>query len=263
MRFVVASFASLFVVTGCADLFSGSFGRTQGLDEGENAEIYGDERDPALDGCTLTQGYWKNHEEAWPVDSLDIGGVTYTKEELLALYNTPPSGDASLILEHQLATAKLNVAAGASAPGNSIAEGDAWMADNADDDGRLPYGSGDNEDAVRIAGDLDAYNNGVTGPGHCDDGPPSGDDDDDSDSDSDSDNDGDSDGDSDTDSDGECPPETEGCGGTPPAEGEGEGEGGEVVNPGEGEGEEGSEGEGEEGGDEGCVLPGTNIPCSG
>ena len=24
-------------------------------------------------GCTLTQGYWKNHPEAWPVDTLQLG----------------------------------------------------------------------------------------------------------------------------------------------------------------------------------------------
>jgi hypothetical protein len=25
-------------------------------------------------GCTLTQGFWKNHPEAWPVDLLTVGG---------------------------------------------------------------------------------------------------------------------------------------------------------------------------------------------
>jgi hypothetical protein len=24
--------------------------------------------------CTLTQGFWKNHEEAWPVEELILGG---------------------------------------------------------------------------------------------------------------------------------------------------------------------------------------------
>ena len=33
--------------------------------------------------CPLTQGYWKNHSNAWPVNSLTLGSQTYTKAELL------------------------------------------------------------------------------------------------------------------------------------------------------------------------------------
>ena len=48
-------------------------------------------------GCTFTQGYWKNHPSAWPVTSLTIGGVVYSEQQLLALFDTAPKGDASLI----------------------------------------------------------------------------------------------------------------------------------------------------------------------
>ncbi|MGK3999288.1 hypothetical protein [Sorangium sp. So ce1024] len=128
------------------------------------------------DGCTLTQGYWKNHEESWPVSSLTIGGVAYSQEELLDLFRTPPKGDASLILGHQLIAAMLNVASGASdaALDGALAEADAWMAANKDADGRLPYGVKGGSaagEAVSLSEALADFNEGGIGPGHCDDGP--------------------------------------------------------------------------------------------
>src|SRR6187551_989910 len=68
----------------------------------------------AADGdCTYTQGYWKNHPDAWPVASLKLGTVTYTKVELIAIFKTPVKGNGLIQLAHQLIAAKLNVAAGA------------------------------------------------------------------------------------------------------------------------------------------------------
>src|SRR4029450_9101169 len=74
-------------------------------------------------GCTLTQGYWKNHASTWPVNSLTIGGKTHPQNQLMAIFNTPPKGDVTYVLFHQLIAAKLNVAAGAdgSAAADAIA----------------------------------------------------------------------------------------------------------------------------------------------
>src|ERR1043165_3879889 len=69
----------------------------------------------ADDDCTLTQGYWKNHPDAWPVASLKLGSVTYTKVELIAILKTPVRGNGLIALAHQLIAAKLNIKAGASA----------------------------------------------------------------------------------------------------------------------------------------------------
>lgn len=116
--------------------------------------------------CTLTQGFWKNHEDAWLVEELLLGDVTYTKDELLAILGTPPRGDATYILAHQLIAAKLNVASGAdpTAIESAVAEGDAWLVAN-------PLGSKPKGEAraagLDLAATLDGYNNGVTGPGHC------------------------------------------------------------------------------------------------
>src|SRR5688572_4120879 len=38
---------------------------------------------PLAQNCTFTQGYWKNHTEAWPVTNLTLGTVNYTAAELL------------------------------------------------------------------------------------------------------------------------------------------------------------------------------------
>ena len=122
--------------------------------------------------CSLTQGFWKNHEQAWPVEELTLGGTTYTKTQLLAILRTPPRGDATYILIDQLIAAKLSVANGAdpTAIADTIVAADAWLAAN-------PLGSkptGAVRDAgVALAALLDDYNNGVTGPGHCVEASPS------------------------------------------------------------------------------------------
>lgn len=117
--------------------------------------------------CRLTQGYWKNHPENWPVDDLVLGGVSYTKEELLALLHTPPSDDASLVLVHQLIAARLNVATGSPAPDSvatALARSDAWLVTVQDADGRLPFGvASDNAaygEGIDLSAVLDDYNNG-------------------------------------------------------------------------------------------------------
>jgi hypothetical protein len=81
--------------------------------------------------CPLSQGYWKNHPEDWPVDFLVIGGRVYTKAELLTILLMPTQGNATLILMKQLIAAQLNVSNGAIVPpliGDVIAGANAWMA---------------------------------------------------------------------------------------------------------------------------------------
>ncbi len=122
---------------------------------------------PLAANCTYTQGYWKNHFEAWPVISLTLGSVNYTSAELLAIFNQPAGGNKLIILAHQLIAAKLNLANGAdpSAAAATIAAADAII-------GALvvPPIGGDNlpnNPAVDQANLLDDFNNGLIGPGHC------------------------------------------------------------------------------------------------
>jgi len=67
----------------------------------------GDEGGPG----TGTPGYWKNHPEAWPVDSITIGEDTYTKEQAIALISMP-DGDKSYTLFRAYVSAYLNVQIG-------------------------------------------------------------------------------------------------------------------------------------------------------
>ena len=118
--------------------------------------------------CTYTLGYWKNHPEAWPVEEIEIGGITYAKDEAIDILKTPPVGDATYILAHQLIAAKLNVANGADFDEIEVAivEADGWLSLH-------PLGSDpsdpDREQGIALAEILDNYNNGLLGPHHCGD----------------------------------------------------------------------------------------------
>ena len=118
---------------------------------------------PGEEPCPHSQGYWKNHEDTWPVDELVLGGETYDATGLLGLLRTPVKGDASLILAHQLIAAKLNVANG-SAAGSiaaTISDADELLAPFP---GALPYhvrsSSPEGQAMVALAEALDEYNNG-------------------------------------------------------------------------------------------------------
>jgi hypothetical protein len=62
--------------------------------------------------CPLGEGYWKNHTDLWAVSSLTLGSVTYSRQQLISILDTPVQGDASVILAKQLITALLNLANG-------------------------------------------------------------------------------------------------------------------------------------------------------
>ena len=122
---------------------------------------------PNPNNCTFTQGYWKNHASAWPVSSLTLGTVTYTKPQLLSILGTPAVGNGLIVLSHQLIATKLNIANGAIATGisSTVASADALI-------GGLvcpPVGSGylTPSSTNGLTNTLDDWNNGVTGPGHC------------------------------------------------------------------------------------------------
>jgi hypothetical protein len=129
-------------------------------------------------GCTFTQGYWKTHgptgcspgnnTNAWPVASLTLGNVLYTDLELCNIFNTAASGNGLLALAHQLIAAKLNVASGADDTdvAANIAAADALIADLI----VPPVGAGSLAPSVTgsLTASLASYNEGATGPGHCD-----------------------------------------------------------------------------------------------
>jgi hypothetical protein len=112
--------------------------------------------------CPAGQGYWKN-TPTWPITQIMLGSQTYTQVEVLILLNTPPAGDASLILVHQLIATKLNVAKGldSTVVAGVIAQGDAVLAGLT---GRLPYNVPPSDPIgqtlVNLGNILDSYNEG-------------------------------------------------------------------------------------------------------
>lgn len=126
-------------------------------------------------GCVHSQGYWKNHADAWPTDQLEVGGASVDKDLALEILHTSPKGDATIILAHQLIAAKLNLISGATqveSVSEAIAQADAWMGAN-------PIGSDPSDEprseGIELADLLEAYNSGKAGATSCDDEPPSND----------------------------------------------------------------------------------------
>ena len=122
---------------------------------------------PQGQNCTYTQGYWKNHSSAWPVSSLTLGTVTYTKAQLLQILGQPVVGNGLISLAHQLIATKLNIAGGASPStvASTVAAADALIGARV-----VPsVGSGSLAPSLTdgLTQVLDDYNNGITGPGHC------------------------------------------------------------------------------------------------
>jgi hypothetical protein len=119
--------------------------------------------------CTYSQGYWRNHPDAWPVTSLTLGTVTYQAAELMAILDEPARGNGLVILVHQLIAAKLNIANGAdpSAVQQAVTDVDNMV-------GALvvpPIGNGylTPGQTGDLTETLTEYNEGTIGPGHCND----------------------------------------------------------------------------------------------
>jgi hypothetical protein len=83
---------------------------------------------PVAQPGTGTPGYWKNHPEAWPVESITVGGVVYSKAEALEWLNTAGK-DKTITMFSSLVPAKLNVLIGndPNCVNSTIAAAEAWM----------------------------------------------------------------------------------------------------------------------------------------
>jgi len=124
---------------------------------------------PMVQPGTGTPGYWKNHPEAWPVSSIEIGGVTYSEAEALT-YLDMTGKDKTVTMFSSLLSAMLNVMIGNddSCVSSTIAAANQWMATYG------PVGSGvaASSYAWKIGEPLhrqmDNYNNGMLCAPHRD-----------------------------------------------------------------------------------------------
>ena len=134
---------------------------------------------PCETGCTLTPGYWKTHSDYGPAPYDDTwalfgGPDTPFFDADMSWYTqfwTPPKGNAYYILSHAYGAAILNEYNGAdtSAVADHL-DTAALLLDTYDGD---PATMDNIKGRVRnifvsLAETLDDYNNGLTGPGHCD-----------------------------------------------------------------------------------------------
>jgi hypothetical protein len=116
---------------------------------------------------TGTIGFWKTHPQSWPVSSITIGGVVYTRDQAITILSTPSRGDKSIDLFDQLVAAKLNLIAGnnSSCIYSTISSADAWMTAH-------PPGSGVSGSSAAWTTaspwhtQLDNYNNGLLCAAH-------------------------------------------------------------------------------------------------
>lgn len=111
---------------------------------------------------TGTPGYWANHPEAWPVQSIVIGGISYTKQQAISLMLKPVKNDKWLTMFPALVSAELNVLIGAqsSCIETSILQADAWMT-SATAQRPIAGSSSLWQQGDPIYKQLDAYNNGL------------------------------------------------------------------------------------------------------
>ena len=137
-------------------------------------------------GCTLTQGYWKTHssygparyDETWALVGAGVGaGIGSGTGADTPFYRsgksyygvlwTPPAGSAYYVLAHQFIAATLNVLAEAdeTVVAQDLATARAFFASTAP---TTVLSKTQQAGLKALAGRLDAYNNGATGPGHCD-----------------------------------------------------------------------------------------------
>ncbi|MEO7457265.1 MAG: PKD domain-containing protein [Gemmatimonadaceae bacterium] len=132
---------------------------------------------PPGPSCTYTQGYWKNHESAWPApysptaqwlnSTHKVNGVTW--DGLMGM--NVAGGNSYMQLAHQWIAAKLNLG-GAASSGNAtvdgaLSAGGAWLITN------TPASTNSvpnikNSQATAWASTLDDYNNGRLNLPHCD-----------------------------------------------------------------------------------------------
>ena len=62
--------------------------------------------------CTHGQGFWCHHPGEWPVETITIGGILFTKAKAIRVMNTHCASDKTYDLFRELAATKLNLFCG-------------------------------------------------------------------------------------------------------------------------------------------------------
>jgi hypothetical protein len=127
-------------------------------------------------GCTLTVGYWKTHssfgpapyDDTWAMVGENTPFYLSGKSYYQVLWTPPSGGNAYIILAHQFIAAELNILNGASttpAVNQALSWAETFFATH-QPSSRLS--KTERALVLSYAALLDSYNNGLIGPGHCD-----------------------------------------------------------------------------------------------
>jgi len=135
---------------------------------------------PCAGGCTLTPGYWKTHstygpapyDDTWASLGEDKSFFLSEQSYYKVLWTTPSGGNAYYILAHAYIAADLNRLNGAafSAAEGAFAKATSLFNTYTPDAVAAMKGKAGTEvraQFISLASTLDAYNNGLIGPGHC------------------------------------------------------------------------------------------------
>jgi hypothetical protein len=138
---------------------------------------------PCPQGCTLTQGYWKTHndsfkggaptDETWALIGPDAEQTTFflSGQSYFDVMWTPAKGNAYYQLAKQYIAAQLNVLSGADDSAITTAFNSATTLFNTYTPAQVGALKGNNairQQFISLAGTLGSYNEGLIGPGHCD-----------------------------------------------------------------------------------------------
>jgi hypothetical protein len=120
--------------------------------------------------CTRGLGYWKNHPDLWPLDTVLVMGQPWSKMDALRVLWTPPSGDPTYLLVHQLIPALLNTANSCSGEtwrvmADLLSDAQTWLTEHSLGSNELS--AVEREMTLQLAAQLEDFNEGVTGPGVC------------------------------------------------------------------------------------------------
>jgi len=137
-------------------------------------------------GCTLTPGYWKTHSSYGPAPYDDTWEKLPNGEETpfflsnqtwyQVLWTQPKGGNVYYILAHQYIAAKLNFLNGANPSAAQSAFNSATTLFNTYTPAQAAALKGSAKNTwTNLATILDNYNNGLIGPGHCDEDDNTGD----------------------------------------------------------------------------------------
>ncbi len=123
---------------------------------------------PTYDGCTFTQGYWKNHGD-WPTGYSPSASFYKSGQTWQQVLNTPSSGGVYYQLATQYIAAKLSLASGATASPEvmqAIADAEAYFATSTP---KTSLSKTQRATLIADAALLADFNNGTGqyGPAHC------------------------------------------------------------------------------------------------